>query len=288
MGEELAGLLRAWRARLQPSDVGLPQGRRRRVPGLRREEVADLAGLSVAQYVRLERGQYGRLTPGAAVRLARALRLDAEERLRLLALIRHAPPAHGTSGGTYPRLRPELATLVTAIDGAAATVLDPGLNVLAWNRAAHALLAGHLEPSVSTLRDRRRPPHNLAAQLFLDPETQRLYPQWDIEARRTVAFLHQSLAREPDDPGLAVLVDALTAGSRQFAALWRRPPHRYGSYGKVQIRHPLVGTLPLAFELVEFSDRSGNRLLLHHAEPSPPARAAFRTLADLSAFVDTQ
>ncbi|RFU82931.1 XRE family transcriptional regulator [Streptomyces triticagri] len=280
MGEELAGLLRSWRARLEPADVGLPAGRRRRVPGLRREEVAALAGLPLGQYTRLERGQRPRLAPGAAVRLARALHLGADERLRLLALVEAAPQGGPPDAGT--RLRPELATLVTAIDGAAATVLDTGLNVLAWNRAGHALLAGHLDPSVSPSPGAHRPRHNLAVQLFLDPQTRRLYPEWDVEARRAVALLRHAVAREPDDSRLAVLVGELTGASRQFAALWARPPHTPGSYGKVRIRHPLVGLLPLVFAWTEFADRTGNRLLLHHAEPSAAARATFRMLTELS------
>ncbi|MCD5352964.1 helix-turn-helix domain-containing protein [Kineosporia mesophila] len=51
--ERLALFLRARRARLQPRDVGLPDGERRRTPGLRRQEVAQLAGISVDYYVRM-------------------------------------------------------------------------------------------------------------------------------------------------------------------------------------------------------------------------------------------
>jgi hypothetical protein len=44
--QELAAFLRSRRQRLQPEDVGLPAGARRRTPGLRREEVAVLAHIS--------------------------------------------------------------------------------------------------------------------------------------------------------------------------------------------------------------------------------------------------
>ena len=37
---ELSDFLKSRRARLTPNDVGLPNGTRRRAPGLRREEVA--------------------------------------------------------------------------------------------------------------------------------------------------------------------------------------------------------------------------------------------------------
>ncbi|WP_435853637.1 hypothetical protein [Streptomyces sparsogenes] len=49
---ELKAFLRSRRARMRPSDVGLPTfGDRRRVPGLRREELARPAGVGVAYIV---------------------------------------------------------------------------------------------------------------------------------------------------------------------------------------------------------------------------------------------
>jgi hypothetical protein len=47
----LAGFLRRRREALQPEDVGLPPGVRRRAPGLRREEVASLALMSTDYYL---------------------------------------------------------------------------------------------------------------------------------------------------------------------------------------------------------------------------------------------
>ena len=43
---EFAAFLRSRRERLRPTDVGLPEGFRRRTPGLRREELAMLAGVA--------------------------------------------------------------------------------------------------------------------------------------------------------------------------------------------------------------------------------------------------
>lgn len=54
----LGDFLRACRARVNPTDAGLPDdGRHRRVPGLRREELAQLANVSVDYVVRLEHGR---------------------------------------------------------------------------------------------------------------------------------------------------------------------------------------------------------------------------------------
>src|SRR3546814_880310 len=52
--QQLAEFLRKRREALQPADVGLPRGPRRRTPGLRREEVAALAGMSPDYPTRLK------------------------------------------------------------------------------------------------------------------------------------------------------------------------------------------------------------------------------------------
>ncbi|MFD0746634.1 helix-turn-helix domain-containing protein [Phytohabitans flavus] len=51
----LAEFLRRRREWLQPEDVGLPRGQRRRTDGLRREEAASLCHMSTDYYARLER-----------------------------------------------------------------------------------------------------------------------------------------------------------------------------------------------------------------------------------------
>ena len=53
-GHQLADFLRTRREALQPEDVGLPRGPRRRTGGLRREEIAALSGMSADYYSRLE------------------------------------------------------------------------------------------------------------------------------------------------------------------------------------------------------------------------------------------
>src|SRR5579871_5395201 len=84
---ELGDFLRSRRERLTPAELGLPDSRRRRTPGLRREEVAELAGIGVDWYVRLEQGRAVRPSVATLDALAQALRLDPAERshLRLLA-----------------------------------------------------------------------------------------------------------------------------------------------------------------------------------------------------------
>src|SRR5436305_914895 len=92
---DLAGLLRAWRARLVPADVGMDSFGRRRTSGLRREELAQLAGVSVDYVMRLEQGRSR--TPSAQIvaSLARALQLDRTETELFHRAAGLAPPAVG-------------------------------------------------------------------------------------------------------------------------------------------------------------------------------------------------
>ena len=84
---ELRSFLTACRARLQPSDVGLPEPERRRAPGLRREDIAELVGVSPKWYAVFEAGKSNRHFSADFVhRVAEALRLDDRDRVRLLRL----------------------------------------------------------------------------------------------------------------------------------------------------------------------------------------------------------
>ena len=76
--------------------VGLPNGRRRRTPGLRREEVAELAGIGVDWYIRLKQGRTVSPSVSTIDALARALRLGKAEHRHFKALtqVPIAAPLH--------------------------------------------------------------------------------------------------------------------------------------------------------------------------------------------------
>src|ERR1700726_636948 len=83
---ELSDFLRIRRARVSPAEAGLPQGPRRRTPGLRREEIAQLAGVSATWYTWIEQGRDVSVSPAALSRLARIMRLTDAERSYLFDL----------------------------------------------------------------------------------------------------------------------------------------------------------------------------------------------------------
>src|ERR1700744_1651645 len=95
---EAGAFLRSRRERLSPSNVGLPEGFRRRTPGLRREEVALLAGVGTTWYTWLEKGGDVRPSAEGLSALADALRLDPAERRHLFVLNDRPPPEKWATG----------------------------------------------------------------------------------------------------------------------------------------------------------------------------------------------
>jgi hypothetical protein len=83
---ELRAFLMSSRSRLEPTEVGLPFTKRRRVPGLRRGEVAELIGVTVDWYRWFECGRPIRVSPQVVSRLISALRLSEREALALFRL----------------------------------------------------------------------------------------------------------------------------------------------------------------------------------------------------------
>ena len=91
----LAEFLRTCRESLQPEDVGLPRGQRRRTSGLRREEVASLSHMSADYYARLERQRGPQPSEGMVAAIAQGLHLSLDQRDHLFRLAGHHPPARG-------------------------------------------------------------------------------------------------------------------------------------------------------------------------------------------------
>ena len=131
----VAELLRDRRQVLQPEDVGLPRGRRRRTPGLRRDEVAALCSISTVHYARLERRCGPRPSPATLASLARALRFTRATRDELFGA------AGYDDGPTH--VGPGVMHLLGRLTDVAALAVDPLGEVLAQTPSARTLFGDH-------------------------------------------------------------------------------------------------------------------------------------------------
>ncbi|MEW2156225.1 helix-turn-helix domain-containing protein [Streptomyces sp. NPDC007189] len=258
MASDLGDFLRARRAALSPGDLGLAAGpARRRVRGLRREELALAAGISVDYYVRLEQGRTRNVSDAVIDSVADALRLGPDERSYLRHLVR---PPRQSPGRTAPqRVRPGLRRLMDQLHDAPAVVLGRRLDVLAWNRAALAVL--------DDFATRSAPERNFARLVFAPDRAAGNRPRFDdATAEEVVGALRLSAARHPDDPGLTALVDELLRDSGRFRRLWSSGTVRRRPHGPRTVHHPVRGTLTMYLETLTLPDDPDQTLLTYTNE----------------------
>ena len=263
----LGDFLRAQRARVAPTDVGLPDVAGRRVAGLRREEVAVLAGVSVDYYTRLEQGR--ERTPSAQVvdAICSALRLSADARQHAYRLAKLAPsvqPPPATVSG-------ELQQLMDAFPGAAAYVVDPAFRVIAANATAKALLgptqleAGGLE------------------YIFLEPTARAYFVDWEVVARASVSALRFAAGFAAPHPDVPPLVERLLRASPDFAAMWADHTVAGLNITHKVIDHPDVGRIELTYQTLDVRDAPGQQLTVATAPAGTPSADALALLGTIEA-----
>jgi transcriptional regulator with XRE-family HTH domain len=274
--ERLGAFLKSRRDRVTPAEVGLrTYGTARRVPGLRREELAQLAGVSAGYYTRLEQGQAETASAHVLDALARVMRLDEIETVHLHNLARQ-PAGRGLADPPREEPHPRVLALLESLgDATPAIVLGRRADVLAWNRAGHALKAEHL-PFDAPHDPALRP--SLPRMFFLDPLTRDLHRNWDEVARAHVAYLRLTAGRYPTDALLAELIGELTMRSDEFATMWATGEVADCTVGVMDLQHPTVGAANVTYQVWLQPDSPDHRLEIY--TPNDPGSAdALRILA---------
>ena len=233
---QLADFLRARRESLQPEDVGLPRGPRRRTAGLRREEVAALSGVSGDYYSRIEQRRGPMPSEQILAALAQGLHLTVQERDHLFQLAGHAVPRRIQRGD---HINAGMMRVLDRMQDTPAQVENLLGETLKQTRLAVALLG---EETAHTGLERSR-----AYRWFTNPRVREMFPEDDHDhhSRNLTAQLAAVYARTGKDSPAGTLVDALRARSREFAGIWDEHPV-VGPYCEPKrIRHPDLGTLEL-------------------------------------------
>jgi transcriptional regulator with XRE-family HTH domain len=266
---DLATFLRARRDRLRPADVGLPDGGRRRIQGLRRQEVAQLAGMSVDYYIRLEQARGPHPSAQILAALARALLLSADEREYLFRLAGESPPQ---AARPTREISPGIRNLLDSMRETPAYVVDAKYDVLAWNPLATQFI-GDLSAYPETDRNMIRWMFRLPASAvpWTDEETVRF-------ARSTVADLRAAYARYPADQGMRDLVTEMLALSPHFEQMWAA--HEVESRQPLMKRfvHPIGGPLEFECQILHVGE-TGQRLIVYCAAAGSATQAAFHRMA---------
>ncbi|MGY2894463.1 helix-turn-helix transcriptional regulator [Deinococcus sp. UYEF24] len=264
--KELGALLREKRATLKPGQVGLPDGTRRRAPGLRREEVALLAEVSVAWYTWLEQGRDVRPSPGTLKRILEVLRFTPEERLYVQLIQTTGPVVLETSWN------PVLQQVLDAMLPAPALLLNQY-----WQRLAQNATAQYL-PFFPRLGDGE----SLLDLMFLDESIRSVVSDWPEQARQLVAAFRLDSSRYANDEWFPRKVAALAASSPIFAAFWAERQVKEHAATQTHLTHPEYGELALNTTWLQVGGAPHLKLLVCTPEPGSPTVEALVRMAALT------
>ena len=232
----LAGFLRNRREALQPEDVGLPRGPRRRTSGLRREEVAALCNMSADYYSRLERERGPQPSQQMLASIAQGLHLSIDERDHLFRLAGHNPPARGTLS---EHISPGLLRILDRLEDTPAEIVTELGETLRQTPMGVALTG---DTSRHT-----GPARSIGYRWFTDPAARHLYApeEHPFLTRMYAAGLRGLVTLRGPDSRAAYLADLLLDSSGEFRRVW--DDHEIGirPHEVKHFVHPEVGALEL-------------------------------------------
>ncbi|MBB6245080.1 helix-turn-helix transcriptional regulator [Rhodanobacter sp. A1T4] len=260
LGNQLGTYLKDRRTRLDPATFGFATGRRR-TPGLRREEVAQRASISPTWYAWLEQGRGGAPSADVLNRIAKGLMLTEPEREHLFMLGLGHPPEvrYKAAEGVTPRLQ----RVLDAMEVSPAIVKTALWDVVAWNRAAAALLTdyGALPPIE----------RNILRLIFSNSRVRAVQEDWQSVARFVVGAFRADAARAGATAEIAQFVEELSRLSPEFEALWlANDVNAYGE-GLKRLHHAKLGLLELEFSAFAVDGRPDLGMIVYNPVTSPDA-----------------
>ncbi|WP_344929476.1 helix-turn-helix transcriptional regulator [Saccharopolyspora gregorii] len=235
----LADFLRRRRQLLRPTDIGLPEGVRRRTPGLRRDEVAQLANISTDYYARLEQCRGANPSQAIVASLARALRCDPDERDHLYHLAGFSAPLRYSGG----YVRPGVMSLLDRLGDIPACVVSD-LGEMLWQNDVAAITLGW------TTRSYSHRSTNIVWRWFTEPDLRNCFPEedWPKHSLAHVNDLRATSARRGGDADVADLVAGLLEKSEEFRDLWAHHEVAVHRFDRKRFLHREVGVLHLTCE----------------------------------------
>jgi len=264
----LAAFLRRRRASLQPEDVGLPRGRRRRTDGLRREEVAVLCHMSTDYYARLERATGPHPSEQMIASIAQGLHLTLDERDHVFRLAGHSPPVRGPASDF---VSPGLLRILDRLSDTPAEVVTELGETLRQSPLGAAL--------TGDASQRTGPERCIGYRWFTDPAAREPYPP---DERQQLSRLYASSLRQlvalRGPTSRAAHLAAMLQDDEDFRRVW--DTHEVGARmpDTKRFLHPSVGRLELTCQTLLDPDQS-HRLLVYTAAPGSDSHEKLRLLA---------
>lgn len=269
----LADFLRRRRSVLQPEDVGLARGQRRRTEGLRREEVAALCHMSADYYARLERATGPQPSEQMLASIAQGLHFSIEERDHIFRLAGHRPPERH---GWNDHISPGMMRIFDRLGDTPAEIVSELGETLRQSPMGVAL--------TGDAAGLRGPERSIGFRWFTDPRFRELYAPEEHEylSRLWASGLRGVISVRGPQSYAARLADMLLERSDEFREVWQR--HEVGLRPRESKRfiHPQVGPIELTCQSLIDPERAQS-LLVYTAAPGSESHEKLRMLSSLSA-----
>lgn len=248
---QLADFLRQRREALQPEDVGLGRGPRRRTQGLRREEIAALCNMSVDYYSRLEQARGPRPSGQMLTAIARGLRLTLDERDHLFRLAGHNAPTRALRSH---HVSPGLMRVLDRLHDTPAQIMSELGETLVQTPPARTIFGDETRFTGMA--------RSAIYRWFTDPASREVYPVEDhhIRSRDFAAGTRAVYAKHGRRSAAGTIVDALLAESAEFAELWSAHEVRHAPDREKRLQHPEVGIMTVQCQ--HLLDPDQNQVLL--------------------------
>jgi len=271
----LAEFLRLRRESLQPDDVGLPSGQRRRTTGLRREEVALLSHMSTDYYSRIEQQRGPQPSEQMIAAIAQGLHLSLDERDHVFRLAGHTPPSRGTNSD---HISPGLLRIFDRLEDTPAEIVTELGETLRQN-ALGAALTGDLTNATGAAR-------SIGYRWFTDPATRARYDPSEHEhlTRMFASGLRGAVALRGPDSRAARIAEQLLRESEWFREVWDLQEVGIRPNEVKRFVHPELGSLELSCQSLLDPDQS-HMLLVYTAAPGSESYEKLRLLSVIGAAV---
>ncbi|MDP9793685.1 transcriptional regulator with XRE-family HTH domain [Catenuloplanes nepalensis] len=269
----LADFLRRRRESLQPEDVGLPRGQRRRTAGLRREEVASICHISADYYSRLERERGPHPSEQMIASIAQGLHLSLDERDHLFRLAGHNPPPRGT---VSEHISPGLLRIFDRLTDTPAEIVTEMGETLRQTPLGVAL--------VGDLTRYTGPSRSIGYRWFTDPATRALYHP-DDHAHHSRVFasgLRALVTLRGPGSHPARIAELLLERSEDFRTHWNTHEVNIGFDEGKRFIHPEVGQIDLNCQSLVDPGQS-HRMLVYTVAPGSVSYERLQLLSVIGA-----
>lgn len=234
--QALSEFLKARRAAITPAAAGLPEGTRRRTPGLRREEVAQLSGVSSTWYTWLEQGRDIKVSPSVLDCIAAALQLTKDERSYLFALA--LENGQGVTDYTQEEpsvIHPSLQKILQELKTCPTIISDRHCGIVGWNEAA-----AHVFLDFAKLAPQQR---NMISLLFERKEFRRLAVNWEQFVRGYLSIFRAYYGQYLEDRWYDEFIAEMKERHPEFNHLWEESRVSSAPDVVLEFRHAKAGKM---------------------------------------------